>query len=163
MSLTLPTALARVTGWASRILDIVVGTLLLVIVIVMLAQVFGRYVLDNSLVWSEELTRLLHVWMVMLAAIKAAHMRIDLLLDRLPARLRQVAELAGAALSCALLTLMIKGGLNMIKLTAYDRYTGLQLSMQYVYVALVVGVVLWIPVVLGRVFLSRSVNPQEAD
>ncbi|MEZ5592213.1 MAG: TRAP transporter small permease subunit [Gammaproteobacteria bacterium] len=29
------------------------------------AQVFGRYVLDDSLVWSEELTRLLHVWMVM--------------------------------------------------------------------------------------------------
>ncbi|MCB1810011.1 MAG: TRAP transporter small permease [Candidatus Competibacteraceae bacterium] len=163
MPLTLPIALARLVTLASRLLDIVVGTLLLVIVIVMLAQVFGRYVLDDSLVWSEELTRLLHVWMVMLAAIKAAHMRIDLLLDRLPARLRQVAQLAGAALSCALLVLMIKGGLNMIKLTAYDRYTGLPLSMKYVYVALVIGVVLWIPVVLGRIFLTVPANPQGAD
>ena len=144
------TALNRLVALASRSLDIVVGFLLIVIVVVMLAQVIGRYALGSSLIWSEELTRLLHIWMVMFAAIKACHMRIDLLIRRMSNQLKWLTRLFSMLLSSSLLVLMIVGGLNMIELTAYDKYTGLDVSMKYIYVALVSAAVLWLPVIIGQ-------------
>ena len=118
----------------------------------MLAQVIGRYVLGSSLIWSEELTRLLHIWMIMLATIKAGHMRIDLFAGRLSSKLQLAARMFSAFVSGAVLLLMIKGGLNMIELTAYDKYTGLDVSIKYVYVALVFAAILWLPVIICQIF-----------
>ena len=154
-ALKMPARLARLVSLTSRVLDIIVGGLLLIIVVVMLAQVIGRYALGSSLIWSEELTRLLHVWMVMLATIKASHMRINLFVERLSDRLKLLVRLFSASLSCAILALMIVGGLTMVELTAYDKYTGLNVSMKYVYVALVFAVVCWLPVILGQFFFPQ--------
>ena len=47
-------------------LRVLVGVMFLTIVILTLVQVFARYVLNSPLLWSEELARLLLVWVVFL-------------------------------------------------------------------------------------------------
>jgi TRAP-type C4-dicarboxylate transport system permease small subunit len=68
--------------------DALAAVLLLVVTVLITAQVLVRYAFGGSLVWSEELTRLLFVWMVMVAAVTAPRMQVDFLVDLLPRRLR---------------------------------------------------------------------------
>ena len=74
-------------------------------ILVVAAQVFFRYVLNQSLFWSEELARYILVWLTFLGASVAyrrnAHPRIDLFSSRLggpPARAMRIgAHLVAAA------------------------------------------------------------------
>lgn len=63
-----------------------------------LVQVFCRYVLDDSLPWSEELARYLMVWMTFLTLPVVSRMKqhaaLDIILGALPARLAILLELA---------------------------------------------------------------------
>lgn len=56
--------------WILKYVDRIIGISMVVLVLAMLviggAQVFCRYVLENSLSWSEELMRFLYVWVVMI-------------------------------------------------------------------------------------------------
>jgi TRAP-type C4-dicarboxylate transport system permease small subunit len=134
---------ATIAGFASRLLDGVVCALLLVIVLVTLAQVAARYVFGSSFIWSEELTRLLHVWMVMLAAVKASHMRIEFLKDRLGRGGQVALDILAGGVSLAVLAILVRYAASLTAYTAGDRYTGLDLSVMYVFLAVVVGGSLW--------------------
>lgn len=135
---------------AQRLLDTAVCALLLVIVVVTLAQVLARYVFGESFIWSEEFTRLLHVWMVMLAAVKAAHLRIDIVKDALPPRPRLALELFATLVALAVLAVLVSKAYSLARFTAGDRYTGLDLSVMWVFVAVVVGGSLWALAIVGR-------------
>jgi TRAP-type C4-dicarboxylate transport system permease small subunit len=71
----------------TRLTERACAALLIVMVAVMLLQVFCRYVLNASLSWSEELTRLLFVWLTFLgfglAAQRDAFPTIAILADHL--------------------------------------------------------------------------------
>lgn len=86
-------------GYARRALDGIdwVAALLVILimagmVVVVSAQVFLRYVLNLSLDWAEEISRLLFVWSIFIAiplGIKrGAHLSVVLLTEKLPADLR---------------------------------------------------------------------------
>jgi len=53
-------------GWYNRILDSLAALLMGAIVVIMVVQVFARYVLKDSLIWAEELCRYLLVWITFL-------------------------------------------------------------------------------------------------
>ncbi|QPC42708.1 TRAP transporter small permease subunit [Kaustia mangrovi] len=78
-------------------------------------------------------------------------------------RARRGLELATAALSVGLIGLMIWKGLGLIRLTAYDRYTALDLSLQYLYWSLVVGGGLWIVTTVIAVWrpANHSETPEQ--
>ena len=83
------------------------GSLMIAVVA---AQVFFRYVLNHSLFWSEELARYILVWLTFLGATAAyrrgAHPRIDLFVSRLgPGGMRamRIAAHLVAMAFCALL------------------------------------------------------------
>ncbi|WP_119168177.1 TRAP transporter small permease [Algihabitans albus] len=137
------TPFARVIQGFERALDIAVGSLLVVIVSITLAQVFSRYVLGSSLIWSSELVRLLHVWLIMLAAAKVGHMRITILTDALPVTLRRAADWVVLAVSLGCLGLLFYGGLSIWTLLRNDTYSGLPLSPGLLFLAVAVGSALW--------------------
>lgn len=66
----------------------IVGILFFVIIAVTCLQVFCRYVLNNSLVWSEELVRFLVIWMCFFGAAVSCYddsnMAINSLLEHFP-------------------------------------------------------------------------------
>ena len=81
----------RLDFWDS-LLAILLGSL----VLIMFIQVFFRYVLNNSLSWSEELAKYLFVWMTFLGAALClrdkAHIGVDYFVSLLPGHFRHAVE-----------------------------------------------------------------------
>ncbi|MFD1706169.1 TRAP transporter small permease [Siminovitchia sediminis] len=74
---------------------LVASTILLVVLVV--GQVFARFVMNFSFGWSEELARYLLIWIAWIAAsyavTKNAHIRVEILKDRFSKRIKQILEL----------------------------------------------------------------------
>jgi TRAP-type C4-dicarboxylate transport system permease small subunit len=70
------------------------GLLLIAMVVIVILQIIFRDVLNDSLIWSEELTKAMMVWTAFLVAPWAyragANVRIQIFIDELPPRLRML-------------------------------------------------------------------------
>ena len=143
-----------------RLLDAVAALLLAAVLLITGVRVVARYLIGQSMPWSEELTRLLFIWLVLIGAARARHLRIDMvpaMLGRGAARLWL--EIAVAALSVGVLVLLVWKGFGLIALTAFDRYTALDLSLQYLYWSLIVGGGLWIVTTVLALLEPRHDDP----
>lgn len=82
--------------------------------VIVAVQVFSRYVLNHSLFWSEELARLLLIWLTFLGATVAyyhqAHPGVDGLFRRLPGSWQICAALTVHLAEMALFLVMIVSG-----------------------------------------------------
>jgi TRAP-type C4-dicarboxylate transport system permease small subunit len=82
--------------------------------VVVAVQVFFRYVLNQSLFWSEELARYLLVWLSFLGTSVAyrrkAHPGIDILQAKMPSALQNIAAYAVHLASLSLFVVMIYFG-----------------------------------------------------
>ena len=108
-----------------------------------IAQVVARYAFNASLVWSEEAIRLLYVWLVLVAAASAPHMRIGLVADRLRGPAALVLGAARTLVMLALLGLLVHGALTLNASFGADRYVTLGLSKSWYWTGAVVGALLW--------------------
>lgn len=82
--------------------------------LIVVAQVFARYVLNSSLFWSEELARYLLVWLTFLGASTAyrhgLHPGVDVFYTRMPRTLKKAAAILVHVLSLFLFgTMVVKG------------------------------------------------------
>lgn len=88
--------------------------LLVVAVILGLIQVIMRYVFNNSLTWSEELSRVLFIWMSWLGISygqkKQEHIKITILTDRLKGTPKKVVMLLADLLTVAILVVFMVEG-----------------------------------------------------
>jgi TRAP-type C4-dicarboxylate transport system permease small subunit len=82
------------------IVESVAAVLLAVVVVIVLVQVFGRYILRISLSWPEELARYVLVWLMFFGVAAAAATRsqivVDTLVELVSPRVRRVLEGIGA-------------------------------------------------------------------
>jgi len=131
-------------GLLKRLVDTACALLLGVIAALAFFQVVARYILGFSTPWSEELLRLLFVWLALLGAARTVHMRVDMLVQAAGPLIRRGLVLLQALVAVGLLVLLIWHGLTLIELTAYDRYTALPVSVQWLYWAIVVAGGLWL-------------------
>lgn len=73
------------------------GLLLVAMVVVVLLQIVFRYVLNDSLIWTEELAKTMMVWTAFLVAPWAyragANVRIEIFLDEMPRVFRESLQL----------------------------------------------------------------------
>ncbi len=100
-----------------RVLDFslktVMVTLLVVLIVAVGVNVFGRFVLDKSLAVSDELARLLFVWVIFLGAglahLHREHIVVDTLIERLPERGRRALTVVQELLVLALMGALLLG------------------------------------------------------
>ena len=89
-------ALVRINNIAAAAVKALVVAMVVVMLGVLSAQVLLRYVLNISLSWSEELSLGLFTWTVLLMAAlgvrEGFHVRMSLLIQRLPSGARRWAE-----------------------------------------------------------------------
>ncbi len=145
-------------GSLGRGLDWIAAALLLAILCITTARVVGRYLLGLSFPWSEELTRLLFIWLVLIGAARARHMSIDILPSAAGPKAALALRVLALVLGVGLLTLMVRQAFILIDLTAFDRFTALGVSVQYLYWAMVVGGGFWI-----LLFVARTLWPEVSD
>ena len=139
-----------VLAWVGRGLDWIAAALLLAILSIATARVAGRYLLGLSFPWSEELTRLLFIWLILTGAARTRHMSIDILPSAIGSRGSQLLRIFTVVLGVGLLALLVRQAFILIDLTAFDRFTALGVSVQYLYWAVVVGCSLWIVLSVAR-------------
>ena len=86
--------LQRLSLRCNRLVEFGVGLLSLTMTVVVVAQVFSRYLFNHSLFWSEELARYLLVWLTFLGSTVAyfrfAHPAINLFTSRCTPAIRQM-------------------------------------------------------------------------
>ena len=100
-------ALSRLNAWLSRISLALAGTGLVAMTVIVFAQVFMRYVVNDSLLWVEPVAILLMSWFIFLGSAvgvhESFHMGFDVLLFFLPEGagnwLRALSDLAVLAFS----------------------------------------------------------------
>ncbi len=122
-----------------RILSGVIGLALMVIFLLNMYQVGGRYLFGIGSAWIPDLTRLLFIWMVFLGTAlmhqRKGHLVIDFVLLRFPPILRRLTEttINVAMLFIAGVLVMVGGRITRIRMEI--PYTGLEIPTGYAYLA----------------------------
>lgn len=114
-------------------------------VILIAFQVFMRYVMENSLSWTEELARFLFIWMVYIGISygvkERRHIRVDAALHLLPKKAQKLIRIFADVLFIVFCILIIKQGL-LVAMGLYkfgQTSPALSIPMAYVYLASPVG------------------------
>ncbi|HEX4328025.1 MAG TPA: TRAP transporter small permease [Burkholderiales bacterium] len=122
-----------------------VGLLAVTVVIVVL-QVFFRYVLNSSLSWTEEAARYLFIWAAVLgfsSSVEAGRLfRFEMIAAHLPAAGRRVCQLLFAVAAAAFLWALIFSGGALVAGTMSQTSPAMNIPMALPYAALPAGGVL---------------------
>lgn len=142
--------------WPVRIL---VTIAFVTIVALTLAQIFFRFVLDSPLIWSEELSRLLIVWVTFIGAAVVCwdgrHLNIDVGFALLPPLGKAVVRILNALLSVGLLILLISPTLRLVEIENFSELGALELPSGIVRLPVAVGAVLMVVAILLRLLYRR--------
>ena len=122
-----------------RAVDLLALGLLSILVVVVAALVFSRYVVGRPFTWSEELARYMLVWIVYLFASIAfrlsRHMGIDFFVLLLPEKQRGFIRTAGDLLVFGFLILVLRFGAELVGITLPQTSAALGIPMGLVYLA----------------------------
>lgn len=134
--------------WTDRTLRVILSVVIAVFTVVILVSIFFRYVLNNSLVWSEQVCRYLYVWMVMLAmpvVYRAkANVAFDLLYNKCSPRAKRVLELTTDVLVAFFAGFLALQGWRFTLLKGATIITGINIPQGWLYVSQPIGGVITI-------------------
>ena len=132
----------------SRLIESLVVLIAGIIVAIVTAEVTLRYLFSHSLIFTEELSRYLMVWIVFLGSALAirdgSHIHIQILVKRLSARMQQIVKLAAYALIIAFLVFITVEGLKILPRQLQQMCITIDISLFYFYLAIPVGSILMI-------------------
>jgi TRAP-type C4-dicarboxylate transport system permease small subunit len=111
--------------------------------VIILFQVFFRYVLNDSLIWSEETVRFEQFWVTMLAtglcAQRRVHIRLEGIETLLPARIRKPMDIFGDLVTIACCCFLGWYGVGLMLESGDDLSPAMQLPMTIPFAAVPVG------------------------
>jgi TRAP-type transport system small permease protein len=146
-----------------KVVRFVVGVLLTALVVIVFSNVLSRYVLNSALAWSEEIGRIVFIYLVffvaILAYIKNEHLGLDLLVKRLPARPANLVVLAADLLVLLAIGVLAWGGFDLTRQTLQSGWTSPVMEIPYGYIYLVVplcGSILFVQAVFKLASNLRS-------
>jgi TRAP-type C4-dicarboxylate transport system permease small subunit len=130
-------------GFLDRMLKVLVASCMALMVVVVTWQVVSRYALGDPSQWSEEVARMLLIWVGLLGGVFAyrenAHLGIDLLHQKVGATGKRRLEMI-THISCGLfaLSVLVIGGGSLVQLTWELKQTtaALGIPMAWVYAVL---------------------------
>lgn len=141
--------LGKLWNWAAAIS-------LLVLVLITIAAVVMRYVFNAPLQWTEEMSGLLMIWIVMFGAIAAErenqHLTIPLLPEAMPPRWGAALNMVTAAASISVLVYMAYLAYGLSMRAQYKLTQILQISWFWIDIAVTVGCSVMAVYTLMRVY-----------
>jgi TRAP-type C4-dicarboxylate transport system permease small subunit len=136
----------RFSGALNKLVAWVAMSLLTILVLAVLVAVFFRYVLGDSLPWSEEVARYLCVWVGFIGASVAlnrrVHIGVEFFVDRLPPSLKHRVKLAVEFVILGLLLFITWFGIELVFFQIPQRSSALLISMAWPYASVPVGTAL---------------------
>lgn len=127
-----------------RLLEMTIVACLALMAVLVFGNVVLRYAFNSGIAVSEELSRLLFVWLIFLGAVLAsvqrAHIGFDGLVERLPLALRKALVVATGLLMLWACGMFLVGGWAQTQINLENAYPVLGISYGWLYgVALVFG------------------------
>jgi TRAP-type C4-dicarboxylate transport system permease small subunit len=131
-------------------LDVATGSIASLFMAVMIVNValgvFTRYVLQDSLPWSEELGRYLMVWCGFLgcgiAMKEDGHVGVTMVIDLLPPELRRIALLFGRAIIMVFLAVVFIKSLSLLDTLKIQKSSAMEIPMAIPYASVTAGMAL---------------------
>ncbi len=125
-----------------KVLEFCLISLMTVMVLNVLWQVFSRYILQSPSSFTDELARYLLIWVGLLGAAYVAGKRAHLAIDIFPTRLKPPARIfvhifIDALIFCFALSVMVIGGARLVMISFHlaQISAALQIKIGYVYLA----------------------------
>lgn len=144
----------------SRLIEIAIIIGMAFIVTIVTTEVMLRYVFKHSLIFTEELSRYLMVWIVFLGSALAvrdeAHIRINILVKHLNPGLRKFAHLIAYGLVMLFLITVAVEGFRILPGQLRQMCTTIDVSLFYFYLAIPVGAVLMIVYLLPAIKTTHA-------
>jgi len=163
------TIIALIEGfdkWGERIMIKTGAALMAVIVAVISVGVFKRYVLDSPLVWTEELSTFLFIWVSFLGAAVASsrkkHILVDIFVNRLSPAKRRLAALVLNGLIVLFLALVVIGGIKLQPITATHASVTLNIAKNWYYLPVVLACFYMGVLHLGELLKALRPEPHPA-
>lgn len=158
--------------WEERALDLVNALLVGTMVAAIFLQVLARYLFNYPLSWPEELGRFLFAWIVFLGIVSVLRndelLGVDLLYRWIPQAVGRCLRLIVDTTILVFLSLMLKGGIELMLRQSAQVSVALEVSMSVVYFVIPFGTFLMIIEMLfkiihlaGAVFGSGEKRPSE--
>ena len=159
----------KVIRWLDNNVEkVICVTLLALMSIIIVVQVFFRYVLQNSLQWSEEIARYMFIWLIYIGisyGVKSdKHIAVDAVYSFLPKKVKPFYALIGYVIFLAFAIIVVYYGVLVTANIAGSGQisNGAHVPMQYVYVAPVVGMILTIIRLVQRlVIMGKAIKTGE--
>lgn len=152
----------RIVGVTRRLVSALVIVFFAYMLLAVLVQVVGRY-FAVSIDWAAETATLAQVWMVLLAAGIAMrenlHVRVDVLVNRLPEAVVRVLTLCVTVVCLWFLSLTIMGSLALVEVGRIAVSPVLRLPMWIAYLCLPLGL-LYFAMELILALVSPSRKPE---
>lgn len=127
----------------NKVLGYVVALILIVMSIVITMQVFSRFVLKDSLEWSEELSRYLMIWLIFLAAALALRKKsligVEAVSERLTFKAKRILKTGVHTVNIVFFILLMKFGIEMLTHVSAQMSPAMKIPMLYPYAAIPVG------------------------
>ena len=132
--------------------------------IIIVLQVFFRYVLNNSLSWSEELARYLFIWMIYVGISYGVkldkHICVDAVYTFMPKGIKRGYAIVAYVLFLIFAVAIIYYGILVVgmQISSGQVSPAMGLPMQYVYVAPVVGMILTVIRLVQKIYYALTVK-----
>ncbi|MFC1542013.1 TRAP transporter small permease [Candidatus Latescibacterota bacterium] len=152
-----------------KTVEIIIVVVFSLMVIVGGMQVFFRYVLHNSLSWSEEFQKFMHIWLIFLAIPlaykKGAHIGMNVIFDKLPDKMKSILTVLIDVLWFGLGGIMVFYTTRIMKVAKLQTSPGLGLRMDLVYSCIIIGGVYLCLTALHKIYehLSGTQSQIEGD
>jgi len=121
----------------SEILNSALAILLAAMSILVLGNVILRYIFHSGIMWSEEMSRYLFVWMIIIGIIVAfkenLHFGVDIVTKALPKTTQKVFAIVSNIIILYILWILLKGSweMTMLNINTTAPVTGLPLKFVY--------------------------------
>lgn len=136
-------ALDKFIAVSFRVLKAVLTIVLLGMVAILMAHIICRYVLNNSLTWSEELLKILLVWFGMLSvsilAVRREHVSIVVFKEHMPKKVANTLSKITQLLTVLICLVVIYVGIQYVISAGYRPTPALRLPYGYAYAAIPVS------------------------
>ena len=127
----------KMNAAVEKVLNIMVAVSFTILIAACVLQVFTRFVLNNSLSWTEELARYAFIWSNLLGAAictqKSSHATVTAITDALPKKVQTVLKIAVNLIIILVAYVLVRYGWKVVMSTRMQLSPALRISMSYVY------------------------------
>lgn len=154
----------RIVDGINRIVGYILAAMLGIMSILIIVQIFTRFVIEYPLHWTEELARYLMVYLVFLGAAIALRnnrlIAIEALTQALSPFLQRVLKIVVMAFTIGFAIILIVQGFEIVQAISMQKSAGLRIPMSIPYLAIPIGAILMVINAFAVLFDPNNVTEE---